>query len=278
MSLNVFYEHKSQDIAFLGGHTLSPLPHLHRELEMICILEGQVAAYADSVRCELKTGDIFLSFPNQIHYYEMLSDSLTLIGFIFKPDLLPEMAETFTMGLPQSPVISGAAGEAPVRALIDALFATHARNGYPHISELRRGYLLALCAELLPRMTVVKLPLGDSASLRAIVSFCSRNYAENLSLSLLEEKLHLNKFYISHLISGKLGLRFNDYVNSLRVSEACRHLSNAEHSITEIGSLVGFNTPRTFNRAFIKQMGMSPSEYRKMRREEFSALAARHGL
>lgn len=270
MSLNVKYEHKSQDIAFLKGTRLSPLPHLHRDLEMICMLEGDAVAYADSTRCELHEGDVFLSFPNQIHYYDS-PKPIRIVGFIFKPDLLPEMAEIFTMGLPQDPVVGGAAKEARVRALIDALYDTHAREAYPHVSELRRGYLLALCAELLPRMTVAKLPVGDSASLRAIVSFCSRNYAENLSLSLLEERLHLNKFYISHLISGKLGLRFNDYVNSLRVSEACRYLLNSDHSITEIGSLVGFNTPRTFNRAFIKQMGVSPTEYRKKRQTEFLA-------
>ena len=63
----------------------------------------------------------------------------------------------------------------------------------------------------------------------------------------------------------------SDNINSLRVSEACRYLLNSSLSITEIGSLVGFNTPRTFNRAFIKQLGLSPSEYRKQRMPEMRA-------
>jgi len=265
MSLNVIYERKSQDIIFMKGvDRLSNLPHLHRELEMICLLEGEAVAYADTVRCELHAGDVFLSFPNQIHYYERGSHEAH-VGFIFKPDLLPELMETFTMGLPQTPLIRGALELPQLRALVDALYGTSERELDPYVVNLRRGYLLALCAELIRQMTVVKLPVGDSNSLRAIVSFCSQNYAENLSLSLLEEKLHLNKFYISHLISGKLGLRFNDYVNSLRVSEACRYLLNSNHSVTEISALVGFNTPRTFNRAFIKQMGVSPTEYRRRR-------------
>lgn len=268
MSLNVFYERKSQNVSFLGGvNTLHCLPHLHRELEMVCLLEGESVAYADTVRCELHAGDVFLSFPNQIHYYDR-GPHESHVGFIFKPDILPELMETFTMGLPRSPVIRGALEFPQLRVLVDALYSTREREHDAHVSDLRRGYLLALCAELVQRMTVDKLPVGDSNSLRAIVSFCNRNYAENLSLSLLEEKLHLNKFYISHLISGKLGLGFNDYVNSLRVSEACRYLLNSGHSITEIGALVGFNTPRTFNRAFIKQMGMSPTEYRRKKQTE----------
>ena len=39
-------------------------------------------------------------------------------------------------------------------------------------------------------------------------------------------------------------------------------------TVTEISEAVGFNTLRTFNRAFIKQMGMSPSEYRKKKKRE----------
>ena len=269
MSLNVVYEQKSQDIAFLGGHNIQCMPHLHRELELICMLEGEVVAYADSTRCELQAGDIFLTFPNQIHSYEKRTPE-THVGFIFKPDLLPEMMETFTMGTPRSPVIRGAANLPQIRSLIDSLTDTRNTEAVSHLSELRRGYLLALCAQLLPMMAIVKLPVGDSETLRTIVSFCTQNFSENLSLSLLEEKLHLNKYYISHLFSGRLGLGFNDYINSLRVSEACRYLLNSDHPITEIGYLVGFNTPRTFNRAFMKQMGVSPSEYRNSRRLELN--------
>ena len=105
--------------------------------------------------------------------------------------------------------------------------------------------------------------MNDSGALRSIVSYCTRNFSEDLSLSVLEEKLHLNKYYISHLFSNRLGIRFNDYINSLRISEACRFLLNTDLNVTEISELVGFNTLRTFNRAFTKQIGASPTEYRK---------------
>ncbi len=267
MSLHIVYEHKHSDITFIGGNQIQCMPHLHRELELIYMVEGEVVAYADSIRYTIGPGDVFLTFPNQIHSYEKLTPE-THIGFIFKPDLLPELMETFTMGIPHSSVISRAGDDPGIRTLLEMLYATRERESFSHLSELRRGYLLSLCAELIPRMRISKLSVGDSETLRTIVSFCTRNYAENLSLSLLEEKLHLNKFYISHLFSGRLGLRFNDYINSLRTSEACRYLLNSDYSITEIGSMVGFNTPRTFNRAFIRQMGISPTEYRKQRRTE----------
>lgn len=266
MPVHFLYEKKIQPISYgdytEGKHQLQCSPHLHRELELVCMLEGDTVAFADSNREEIHSGDIFLTFPNQIHYYESHGVEKYHI-FILKPDLMPEFVELFTMGIPETPVVRGALGEERVKNTVDALQFACKQEKSPYSTDLVRGYLLALFSEILPRMPIRKLALGDSDALRAIVSFCTQNFSENLSLSLLEEKLHLNKYYISHLFSRKLGLRFNDYINSLRVSEACRYLLNSDLSITEISNLVGFNTLRTFNRSFIKQIGVSPSEYRK---------------
>jgi xylan 1,4-beta-xylosidase len=112
-------------------------------------------------------------------------------------------------------------------------------------------------------MKMIGMQLTDSNSLRAIVAFCSANYNKELSLSMLEEHLHLNRYYISHLFNDKLGLRFNDYINAMRLSEACRRLIHSDDTITSISDQVGFATLRTFNRAFVKRLGISPSEYRR---------------
>ena len=132
-----------------------------------------------------------------------------------------------------------------IRLLFDLLIKScnDHTEGDSFASTQRRGYLMALFSELLPQMKISKLSLGDSDTLRSIVAFCARNYSENLSLSLLQERLHLNKYYISHLFNDKLKIRFNDYINALRINEACRFLANTEASITEISEMVGFTYP-----------------------------------
>ena len=263
------YETKSKKIEFRdhrnGKGRLQCTPHLHRELELVYMLEGETVAYADSMHTVLQAGDVFLTFPNQIHFYKSTGPEHYLI-FIIKPDLMPEFMDTFTTGVPVSPVIKNAASLPRIDHLFELLSevcaSTTEESGYPE--TLRRGCLLSLFSELLSHMDVQRPTFGDSGALRSIVSFCTQNFSENLSLSMLEEKLHLNKYYISHLFSGKLGLRFNDYINSLRISEACKLLANSDLSITDISERVGFNTLRTFNRAFSKQTGLSPTEYRKL--------------
>ncbi len=266
----VRYEQKRLDIEFHDRmqvpSRLQCTPHLHRELELVWMLDGHAQSYADSVSAPLESGDVYLSFPNQIHHFDSFAPERYYL-LIIKPDMTPDLMELFHTGTPSSPVIRGAGNDPRVRELFLALNEVCARsqasNDSGYSQTLKRGYLLALLSELLSRMTVSKLNVGDSGALRSIVSFCAQNFSEDLSLSMLEDRLHLNKYYISHLFSEKLGMRFNDYINSLRISEACGLLLNSKLSITEISEHVGFNTLRTFNRAFMKQLSVSPSDYRR---------------
>ena len=44
-----------------------------------------------------------------------------------------------------------------------------------------------------------------------------------------------------------------------------RLLLNTSEEVVQISEAVGYSSPRTFNRAFFKQTGVSPTEYRKTR-------------
>ena len=98
--------------------------------------------------------------------------------------------------------------------------------------------------------------------MNTMLTYINAHLGDDLSLDRIAHHCHISKYYISHVMRNKLHIGFNDYINSLRISNACKHLKKTDKSITEISDIVGFNTLRTFNRAFLKQMGMTPSEYR----------------
>lgn len=73
-----------------------------------------------------------------------------------------------------------------------------------------------------------------------------------------------NRTYLSAYLNGELNTTFYDYVNGYRVREACRLIdSGTKKTLAEISELSGFNSLSTFNRAFSRHAGMSPSEYMK---------------
>ena len=267
MSMNVVYEKKEKDLYYGISGARSRLrcaAHLHRELELVLYRAGKTVAGCDSRRYNLQPGDLFLTFPNQIHSYETEEkEDYSII--IVKPDMIPELSDEFDLSVPESAVLPGGAFNPRINALFGAIveICRQPDDAVPYRREKLHGYLLALFAEILSGMKLIGLPQDDSGALRSIIFYCTRHYAGDLSLSVLSDKLGLNRYYISHLFSNKLGMRFNDYVNSLRISEACRMLLNSDDSVTDICFHVGFGTLRTFNRAFVRHTGKTPSEYRR---------------
>jgi AraC-like DNA-binding protein len=60
---------------------------------------------------------------------------------------------------------------------------------------------------------------------------------------------------------------FNAYLKSLRVTAAMRRLAFTNKGMQEIALGCGFESVRTFNRAFSEETGISPSEYRRALRK-----------
>ena len=263
------YENRTDDLYCRdnseGKKRLLCAAHLHSHIELVLFLGGRSVAYADSERIELQAGDVFISFPNQIHRYESFEKESYYI-FLINPEILPELSAVFSGCLPASALLRGVANDEEILAIARRLLAMKDEDA-PFARIARSGYLLALFGKLLQHLELSRAVPVDSHALKTIVNYCALNFNKELSLSLLENELHISRYYISHLFSDKLKMSFNDYINSLRVSAACTHLKSNDRSITEISDLVGFGTLRTFNRAFSKQMGQTPSQYRASKRK-----------
>ncbi len=94
-----------------------------------------------------------------------------------------------------------------------------------------------------------------------------RVYAgESLSLQGLAERLGLSQHQLSEFFNAHLGLSFPAYVNGRRIARARELLTQQpQRTVLSIAYEVGFNSKTTFNTAFAKETGMSPSQYRKSR-------------
>lgn len=251
------------------GKTLGYISHLHNHIELGFVKSGKTRVSVDSSVYEVGAGDIIVVFPNQIHRFETLEREQYIL-LLVNPDMLPEFSKQFTTTLPESNLVKGAALDSELSSIIESISKTYYESS-SYKDAVIRGYLLAFFGKLLEKTELRDVQSCDYHVLGLILNYCITNSSRNLSLSLLEKELHVSKYYISHIMSSKLHIGFNDYINSLRVSNACKYLSNTDKSITEISEIVGFNTLRTFNRAFQKQMGITPTAYRTRLRTDTSA-------
>ncbi len=88
----------------------------------------------------------------------------------------------------------------------------------------------------------------------------------DIGLEKLANLLNASKHHLSQVINEQLGTSFFEYINQLRVEEAKTLLaetSRHEFHVIEIAFIVGFNNKVSFNAAFKKATGMTPTEYRR---------------
>ena len=83
-----------------------------------------------------------------------------------------------------------------------------------------------------------------------------------LTLQMLAERTGISVNYISQAINQHLQRNFFDFVNGYRIEEAKRLLATTDDSVLDIALAVGFNAKSTFNAAFKKAAGVTPSRYR----------------
>jgi AraC-like DNA-binding protein len=84
----------------------------------------------------------------------------------------------------------------------------------------------------------------------------------DLSLADLAQAVPAKPFYVSQSLNQGRGESFYDYVNRWRVNEAKALLHATDHTVLDIAHATGFNAKSTFNAAFAKVAGMTPSAWR----------------
>lgn len=262
--MKAIYENKKDDLHCRDtkycDKALICLPHLHYHIELALVHSGKSRLHVDTETYDVDGGDVFIVFPNQVHSIETLEKE-NYILLIVNPDIISELTKAFTSSVPVSNIIKGAAKDEELGRLAERISELY-RADVPYRNEMIRGYLLAFFGRLLGMTEVRDIRSKESDMLGTILNFCIDNASRPLTLDVLERELHISKYHISHVMNSRLHMGFNDYVNSIRVSNACKYLAKTDKSVTEISDLVGFNTMRTFNRAFFKQLGMTPSQYR----------------
>ena len=92
-------------------------------------------------------------------------------------------------------------------------------------------------------------------------------FIENeLSLTELSKKINIQPYQTSELISRIYSESFFDFINRHRIEEIKSRLNNPaseSYSLLGIAMDCGFNSKSSFNTAFKKFTGITPSEYRK---------------
>ncbi len=259
--MQAFYENKDSPVQYFWATTLTAGKHLHHHVEMVIPLSGSCRAFADEKGDIVRPGQIFVSFPNQIHYYIGCSSDLRCLVLIFLPNTIPEFYRVFSKKLPKSPVMN--LDDEQLKPIIRYLSEEMSRPTGSYSESAIIGCISIILSSVFSGIDLLDIEQKNTSAIKSVLIYCNENYKNNITLENIAANVHMSKYYISHIFSKEIGVSFTEYINSLRIQAATELLKSEDMSITEVAFAVGFNSLRSFNRHFLALTGTTPRQIKK---------------
>ena len=107
---------------------------------------------------------------------------------------------------------------------------------------------------------------AENKVIQSVKAYVQTHYHEKLELEDVAKQVYLNPSYLGTFFKRETGINFSEYLISVRIEQAKSMLKEITYTISEIADRVGYRDANHFSKVFQKQVGIKPSEYRKLRR------------
>lgn len=242
------------------------VPHWHKEFELIRVLEGAFAVNLNGIEHRLTAGQILPVAPGCLHggepqncHYECIVLDLNMLRRGRKDGLERYFA----------PLIGGQV------ALSDVQLAGKAAQIGRKLFEVMHtpstdyelqvyGLLFMLFFEMHSQGNVTASTHDpQTRTVTALLDWLEENFAEPITLEMLSQKAGLSRKYLCRIFKEYTGKTVIDYLNELRIDNACHEIAVKGLSITQAAYDSGFNDLSYFCKVFKRYKGVTPRIYKK---------------
>ena len=256
--------------------------HAHEEYELHLVVATRGKAFVGDYIGDFRPGTLYLTGPNLPHNW--ITDKVWTEPVEIR-DMLVQFShtsiESLAQGFPEFGDIREMLKLAESGIEFSGFDADSARGHMEAIRDSRGPESILAFIRFLVRLnehaekktlSVAKLvqPADGSRESRIgeVVDHIVHNFADEFSVDAAAAMAGMSSASFSRNFQRMTGKRFIEFVNRVRIGQACGLLYASDEQITSICFQVGFQNLANFNRHFLKMKGMTPSEYRDTARRE----------
>lgn len=244
--------------------------NIQTELLLIFLLEGEMTIRYQEERYQMKAEDIILINPGVSYEIENTRNALYGVAS-FSMRLTTSVLENRHMIFYCNSVVDEGHSYQDLRDIffqITAEYTSRAHQTNCYMDSLMLKLLDCLVENYqLNQESMEAYESENDARMREIMQYILANLDQEISLNELADRMFVSTSTLSRIFKKSTGVYFADYVMQLRVKTALGLLKYSEQNMTQIAMTSGFSNSASFNRAFRKVMGETPTEYREKYRK-----------
>ena len=261
-------------------NTHNKLPHWHNDIEIIYVLKGNLECQTNESTFPLNKGDLCFINKNQLHHlYDEGKQASEHISLIVSTSILTQNKEIY---------------DKYISEMIDDISFSHIKFD-SSFGNANKIHDLMLDIESLLEKKESAYELEVIADIHMIFKYLYCAYVSDNKISVVDENVILEQKMIkfiqnndmkeidlddiaaaANVSRSKCFRLFKEYtrmspiiyLNNYRLETAASMLINSRDTVLNISINSGFSQQSYFNRAFLKEYGMTPLEYRKKNKKE----------
>ena len=273
--MKFYYENRSHllydaiQISIYQNENFNYVAHWHNDFELAYVEKGCITVGVNNDQYRLDEGDMVVLNSGDIHYYESTDTPSKIIILVFNLEYIGLSSNWPPNGEFLSPIIKKNIAENSSLSLIrDILFRIVTENNLKekYYEFFIKARLNEICGLLLRNLdTKVRGSKSNTKlqTMQNVIMFIEDNFLIDISLTEIAKHLNIDPYNLSKNFNALTGTNLKTYINTLRIFKAESTILNTEKSLTEIALESGFNSTRSFNRAFMCIKGYTPSSLRQ---------------
>lgn len=240
-------------------------PHFHSSIEIIYVTAGELKVTLNSQIYVVKEHNFLVMPSYYIHSYATEEYSSAYI-LIIPLDSIPSYKKILHKKTFKKLLIDDTLAENDLKYCLDALYKISETPLNAPMENVVKGHTYILLGLLMEETGLVDITDTKMISLaQEILIYLQENYLLPITLDDIAKHFGYSKSRFSHIFNDYFDCRLIEYINGLRCRHALKLLSEKQATITDIALSSGFDSSRTFYRAFKKCFGTTPNEYEAVR-------------